>query len=128
MKLIKFKPNFTDNRGSITDLFYDETINHVTHIKTTDTSSVRGNHYHKKTTQAMYIIKGSLKYWYKQLGENETKCVLVKSGEMVVTKPNEVHAISFEEENEFIVFSWGLRGGKDYEIDTFRVDNIIENK
>ena len=125
MKLINFKANIEDNRGSITDLFYDETINHVTHIKTTDITSVRGNHYHKKTTQAMYIIKGSLKYWYRKLGEDKSKYIFVKEGEMVVTEPNEVHAITFEEENEFIVFSWGLRGGKDYEIDTFRVESIV---
>ena len=30
--------------------------------------------------------------------------------------------------NEFIVFSEGLRGGKDYESDTYRVSNIIENE
>lgn len=125
MKLIKFKPDFKDNRGSITDIFYDETINHVTHIKTTDISSIRGNHYHKQTTQAMYITKGSLRYWYKKLDEIESKNIIVKEGELVVTEPNEVHAITFEEENEFIVFSWGLRGGKDYEIDTFRVESIV---
>ena len=125
MKLIKFKPDFKDNRGSITDLFYSENINHVAHIKTVDTSSIRGNHYHKKTTQAMYMVKGSLNYWYKQLNEKKSKCVRVKTGEMVVTLPNEVHALTFDEENEFIVFSWGLRGGKDYELDTFRVDSII---
>ena len=125
MKLIKFKPDFKDNRGSITDLFYSENINHVAHIKTEDISSIRGNHYHKKTTQAMYMVKGSLNYWYKQLNEKKSKCVRVKTGEMVVTLPNEVHALTFDEENEFIVFSWGLRGGKDYELDTFRVDSII---
>jgi UDP-2-acetamido-2,6-beta-L-arabino-hexul-4-ose reductase len=126
MKLIKFKPDFKDNRGSITDLFYSENINHVAHIKTVDTSSIRGNHYHKKTTQAMYMVKGSLNYWYKQLNEKKSKCVRVNTGEMVVTLPNEVHALTFDEENEFIVFSWGLRGGKDYELDTFRVDSIIK--
>ena len=126
MKLIKFKPDFKDNRGSITDLFYSENINHVAHIKTVDTLSIRGNHYHKKTTQAMYMVKGSLNYWYKQLNEKKSKCVRVNTGEMVVTLPNEVHALTFDEENEFIVFSWGLRGGKDYELDTFRVDSIIK--
>ena len=43
------------------------------------------------------------------------------------TGPNEIHALKIGPEgNEFIVFSKGLRGGKDYESDTFRVDNIIE--
>ena len=30
----------------------------------------RGDHYHKKTTQWMYITKGSLEYWYKPLKSN----------------------------------------------------------
>lgn len=127
MKLIKFKPDFEDSRGSITDLFYSENINHVAHIKTKDISSVRGNHYHKKTTQAMYMVKGSLNYWYKKLNDKKSKCIRVNTGEMVITLPNEIHALTFDEENEFIVFSWGLRGGKDYELDTFRVDSIIQS-
>ena len=72
------------------------------------------------------MIKGSLNYWYKQLGEKKSKCVRVNMGEMVLTLPNEIHALTFDEENEFIVFSWGLRGGKDYELDTFRVESIIK--
>ena len=125
MKLIQPVPDFIDHRGSITDLFYDDKINHVTHIKTKDISSVRGNHYHKHTTQAMYMLKGSLFYWYKGLEEPTAKSLRVKTGEIVVTQQNEIHALTFDEENEFIVFTWGLRGGKDYESDTFRVDSII---
>ena len=38
----------------------------------------------------------------------------------------EIHALEIGEEgNQFIVFSSGLRGGKDYEDDTFRVESII---
>ena len=125
MKLIKFKPDFEDNRGSITDLFNDKIIRHVSHVKTNDISSVRGNHYHKKTTQAIYVVKGSFKYWFKQLDEKKSKCINVNYGEMVLTLPNEIHALTFEEESEFIEFSWGLNDRKDYEIDTFRVDSIV---
>lgn len=125
MIITKFTPDFVDERGSITDLFYDEKINHVTHIKTTDITAVRGNHYHKETTQAMYMIKGSLLYWFMPLGGSESECVRVNAGELVTTPPNEIHALTFDEENEFIVFTWGLRGGQDYESDTYRVQNIV---
>ena len=48
---------------------------------------------------------------------------------MISTPPNEIHALKIGSDgNEFIVFSEGLRGGKDYESDTFRVSNIIENE
>lgn len=119
------QPDFLDNRGSITDLFYDDQINHVTHIKTTDIEAVRGNHYHKETTQAMYMIKGSLLYWSKPLNSDKVQCRRISKGEIVTTPPNEIHALTFDELNEFIVFTWGKRGGKDYESDTFRVDSIV---
>ncbi len=125
MKLIKPKPNFSDQRGTITDLFYNDNIEHVTHIKTIDISAVRGNHYHKLTTQAMFMTQGSLIYWYKKLEDNETKSIRINKGEIVITPPNEIHALTFDEKNEFLVFTWGLRGGKDYEQDTYRVDSII---
>ena len=38
----------------------------------------------------------------------------------------EIHAMRIlENDTQFIVFSEGLRGGKDYEADTFRVASII---
>ena len=46
---------------------------------------------------------------------------------LVTTPPFEIHALKIlENGNEFIVFSEGLRGGSDYEKDTFRVPNIIK--
>ena len=39
---------------------------------------------------------------------------------MVSTPPNEVHALEMLGESQFVVFSSGLRGGQDYEADTYR--------
>ena len=104
----------TDDRGSIVDLFYNEDINHVATV-TSEPYVIRGNHYHKETTQHMLMIKGSL-------------VVVAAEGDLVSTGPNEIHALRIGSEgNEFVVFSQGKRGGKDYESDTFRVDNIIED-
>ena len=86
---------------------------------------VRGNHYHKKTTQFMYMISGSLIYWYKKVNsKKKVKALRISKGELVKTPPYEIHALTFDEKNEFIVLSKGLRGGKDYEKDTFRVPPI----
>lgn len=116
----------TDDRGSIADVFYSANINHVAIIKS-EPNVVRGNHYHKETTQHMLITKGSLEYWYKPVDSNEPpKMYLTKVGDLVTTKPYEIHTLKITEEgNEFIVFSEGKRGGKDYESDTFRVNSII---
>ena len=51
---------------------------------------------------------------------------------MPVVTPNSlfkysVHALKILNQGcEFLAFSEGLRGGKDYEKDTFRVENIIK--
>ena len=45
------------------------------------------------------------------------------------TPPYEVHTLKIRKDgNQFIVFSEGVRGGKDYESDTFRVPSIINEK
>ena len=76
----------------------------------------------------MLITKGSLEYWYKDLNKEkeEAKMVLLKEGDLVTTPPLEIHALKIlEDGNQFIVFSEGVRGGKNYEDDTFRVDSIF---
>jgi len=75
----------------------------------------------------MLMTKGSLEYWYKPVGSNEpAQMVVARVGDLVTTPPNEIHALVITDEgNQFIVFSEGKRGGKDYESDTFRTDSII---
>ena len=117
---------FNDNRGTIADVFYNHALNHVA-IITSEPNVIRGNHYHKETTQHMLMTKGSLEYWYKDFGSDEpAKMYVAKVGDLVSTKPFEIHGLRIcSEGNEFIVFSEGLRGGKDYESDTYRVESII---
>lgn len=116
-----------DDRGSINDIFYNTNINHVAIIDS-QPGARRGNHYHKETTQHMLMTKGSLEYWYKPVDSDEpAKMVLAKAGDLVTTPPLEIHALVITAEgNQFIVFSEGKRGGKDYESDTFRTDNIVK--
>ena len=117
-----------DDRGIIADIFYNARIEHVAIIKS-EPYAIRGNHYHKETTQTMLMTKGSLEYWYKPYGSNEpARMYLCKVGDLITTEPFEIHALRITEEgNEFLVFSEGKRGGMDYESDTYRVNSIIEN-
>ena len=75
----------------------------------------------------MLMTKGSLEYWYKPVDSDEpAKMYLATVGDLVTTRPHEIHALRITDEgNEFVVFSEGKRGGMDYESDTYRVDNII---
>jgi dTDP-4-dehydrorhamnose 3,5-epimerase-like enzyme len=121
MKLKKLKINFKDKRGSISDIFYNTSIQHVAIIKSKP-NVLRGDHYHKKTTQWMLMTKGSMEYWYKKLNsKTKSKMKILKVGDLVETPPNEMHALKIRKDgNEFVVFSVGKRGGKDYESDTYR--------
>ena len=121
MKLKKLKIKFKDKRGSISDIFYNTSIQHVAIIKSKP-NVLRGDHYHKKTTQWMLMTKGSMEYWYKKLNsKTKPKMKILKVGDLVQTPPNEMHALKIRiDGNEFVVFTVGKRGGKDYESDTYR--------
>lgn len=116
---------FSDRRGVIADVFYNQGINHVAMLQS-QPGVVRGNHYHKLTTQHILITAGSLEYWYKPLDSAEpASCHRAKPGDLITSEPNELHAMRMLEYTEFVAFTEGLRGGQDYETDTYRVVSII---
>ena len=95
---------FKDERGKIMDIFYKDDIQHVAQINS-EPNVIRGNHYHKETTQHMLIISGSMEYWYKNLDSNEKpKMVLLKKGDLISTPPLEIHTLKIGKDgNSFIV-------------------------
>jgi dTDP-4-dehydrorhamnose 3,5-epimerase-like enzyme len=122
----KITPATSDERGSISDILYKTEINHVAVIESKCAGVIRANHYHKATTQTIFLTKGSLRYWYQPLDKSQpVKSIVVQAYETVTSPPNEIHALEILEPNQFIVFSQGIRGGQDYESDTFRVTPIV---
>ena len=119
MKKIKIKINHQDSRGVIIDLLEKQKINAITYI-TQKKGKVRGNHFHKKTIQWNYLTKGKIKIVGKKKNKGKKEIILSK-GDLVVTYANEAHAIKAIRYSEYIVFTQGPRGGKEYENDTFRL-------
>ena len=119
MKKIKSKVNFKDSRGKIVDLIEKKNINAITFI-TQKKGKIRGNHYHKKTIQWNYLLKGKISIYAKSKNK-KVKIITLKVGDLVVTSKNESHAIKAIKDSEFLVFTQGPRGGKEYETDTFRL-------
>lgn len=77
MKKYKLITNFKDQRGIIKDVIQED-INSVTYI-TIKKGKIRGNHYHKKTTQWNFIMSGSVELFYKKNILSKTiKKVLLK--------------------------------------------------
>ena len=60
------------------------------------------------------------KAYYKKKNRGVKEMMLSK-GDLVVTSSNESHAIKAIQYSEYLVFTQGPRGGKEYENDTFRL-------
>ena len=105
MKIIKLKNNFKDKRGSITDIFYNKNLQHVSLI-ISKKNIIRGNNYFKKNIQYIYNLSTEFEYWYKKFNsKKKPKKVTIKKGWVVVTSPYEAHAIKFKSNNKLLEFS-----------------------
>jgi quercetin dioxygenase-like cupin family protein len=120
MEKIDVSVTYSDERGDIIDLIENESINAIT-IVTFRKGAVRGNHYHKNTTQWNYLMSGKIKLVTQVPGEKIVETIMTP-GDLTVTLPNDKHALFALEVSEVMVFTKGPRGGKEYESDTFRLD------
>jgi dTDP-4-dehydrorhamnose 3,5-epimerase-like enzyme len=116
----------SDNRGTIADVFYGTSINHVCVLRS-NPDAVRGNHYHNHTVQHTLLTKGKMRYWWQKADKSEpAQFIDAEIGDLITSNAGEIHTLEFlDEESECMVFTEGPRGGVDYEKDTVRVDNII---
>jgi quercetin dioxygenase-like cupin family protein len=119
MEIIKLAHAHADSRGTITDLISDDEINAVTLI-TFARGAVRANHYHERTVQWNYVIKGEILLVTQFPGDEKRERVL-KAGEFAVTRENERHALKGLTEAEVLILTKGPRAGSQYENDTFRL-------
>lgn len=88
-------------------------------------NTIRGNHYHKKTIQYAYILKGELIYFWKNLKRGKVSQKRLKFGSLIKTPRNLVHAFKFLKSTQILVFSSGLRGGRDYIKDTYSFKIVL---
>ena len=119
MKKKKLKPNFVDQRGEITDILDNEKITSIT-IITFNKGAVRGNHFHKKTTQWNYVLDGKLNYYFQSPGKKICKLILNK-GDLAISKINQRHAFKGFQKSRVLVLTKGPRSGENYESDTYRL-------
>ena len=120
MKLEKKKMNFSDDRGTITDIFSNEPREHCT-IISSKKGSVRGNHFHKHTLQSDFMVSGKMKILYSKQDESEVHEQTVETNDFMQWEPGEAHEFIAVEDLIFVTFHNGPRGGENYESDTFRL-------
>ena len=110
-------PNFTDHRGTITDLLGP--VDAVTEIYTRH-GAVRGNHIHRETTQYTYVCWGELRAaWIEDDGVHEKT---YGPGSLITEHAGIPHAWKAETDCMVLVFTKGPRSGEAYETDTHRLE------
>ena len=125
MKLEKKYVSFQDDRGSIVDVIESINFNGATVI-TSKAGSIRGNHFHKKTVQYAFVLEGKILAKSKKVGMDLEE-VSLEPGDLISHDFYEAHMFEALVDSKFLVLSSGLRTGKDYELDTFRLSSLIED-
>lgn len=124
MKVIQIKTTHQDERGEIKDIIEQIDFNGATIIESKK-GSIRGNHYHKKTIQYIFVLSGKLKAKSKKVDKSMVE-VVVEPGDLISHEQLEAHCFEAIEDSLFLVLSSGLRTGKDYEKDTYRLNVPLE--
>ena len=124
------KKSFEDKRGKILDVFVNSPKDHCL-IVTFKKGAVRGNHYHKKSTQFSFLLDGELILYYAKINKKngnfkKVSKKIIKKNTYITHKPYEAHAFKSTKNSTLITFACGLRGGSNYEKDTYRLkDKLI---
>jgi dTDP-4-dehydrorhamnose 3,5-epimerase-like enzyme len=121
--------SFKDNRGLITDIFVNKPKDHCT-LVTFNKNAIRGNHFHKKSVQYSFIISGKLVYASCKISKkgniiSKIKKDILIPNSFIIHKPYHAHAFKALKQTSMLVFANGIRGGINYEKDTFRLNKIL---
>ena len=109
---------FEDARGVIQDLLVTP-LDGVTEIRTRR-DAIRGNHFHRETTQWTYVASGRMLIVTESPGQPRQEREY-GPGEMACEEPGVAHAWRALEDTVCLVFSRGPRTGPAYESDTYRL-------
>ena len=118
----KIKPEFTDERGYISRIVDQEKIKIRSVLEITGRpGSVRGNHYHKKSTQYSYVLGGKIELTIKKINEKKIRKIILKEGDLTTIPRNMIHTYRALENSSMLDLTTYARGIKGYETDTVRV-------
>ncbi|MBX4201232.1 cupin domain-containing protein [Candidatus Parcubacteria bacterium] len=120
----KLKPDFTDARGSITDII-NEKVSHVG-IITTAKGAVRANHYHKLSTQYNYILSGSFEVTVADAKTPQKfKKHILNEGDLMTIHPMTIHQFKALKKTVMLDIISQSRANNAYEKDVYRMPDIF---
>ena len=108
-----------DARGSIISIV-DHPVQNVSIIESLK-GSIRSNHFHHVDFHFMYVLEGSIDYFFKPLNKDDINYFKVLEGDTILSPSKEIHGCYFPEFTRLIVSSGFPRDQKTYEADTERV-------
>jgi quercetin dioxygenase-like cupin family protein len=112
---------FADARGAIQPLVDGSYA--ALQVISSKKDTVRANHFHKKDSHYLYMVSGSMRYYFRPVGDKgPSKFVDVHAGQMIFTPPMEEHATHFLEDSVFLNITAEKRDQSTYESDIVRVD------
>lgn len=123
---MKLNSSFKDDRGEIVDIFVKSPKDHCS-IITSKKGAVRGNHFHKKSTQFTFVVSGKFMLYRAKVDDDgnlkeKIRSEIIDKNELVEHPPYESHTLVAETDDAIILaFACGTRGGNFYEKDTFRL-------
>ena len=132
MSIVKKIKVFTsDDRGEIIDIFTHEPKDHCT-IVTFTKNAVRGNHFHKVSIQSAYVLDGNFEIHNVMIDDSfqydprKIEVIKTTKGDYITHEKFEAHTYKCTSDSgSLMVFTKGVRGGKFYEDDTYRLEKKL---
>jgi len=124
LKVYTITPVFQDRRGDIFDIL-ESPVAHVGMVTFKKGGIERGNHYHKKSIQYTYVLKGKIKLTTTDIEGKNKREFMLKPGSFAVIPPKIVHIYTSITSATMLDFTTESRKGGGYEKDTFRVGGKI---
>ena len=112
---------FVNSAGSIRNIAFGEF--RCVSIIESKAGSHRSKHYHLTDAHVLYVLKGSMLYWERELdGAYPDEPIVVREGESVTTGPLVVHQTMFPVDTVLISCSKKPRDTASHESDVVRVE------
>ena len=123
MKVLQIKTTHQDERGSITDIVEQVDFNGATMIESKKEAFAATIIIKKQFNTFICLVETKSKI--KKVDESIVE-VVVQPGDLISHDQLEAHCFEAIEDSLFLVLSSGLRTGKDYEKDTYRLNIPLE--
>lgn len=125
MRLTPIAP-FKDFRGELKKIFRKSNLNkdldiEEAYVLYSNKGAIRGNHYHKETTEYFCVLKGSVKFALKEIEKEGIVETTISEGDNIVVEvtPLTAHAMVNEGDEEAIVLVLSTREYNEDSNDTY---------